>query len=334
MSRLKHTLGSTRTITFFYFFLLVYTIAALVWWGIVLHAQNVEITQLKRQNLELLVNPLRHPLTYAHQLEGIRNEESLRRWQFIGEGSIFLLVILFSAGFVFQAMRREIRLSRQQHNFMMSVTHELKSPIAAARLNLETVLKRRLDPDKQTKLLENSLKETNRLNHLINNMLLASQFESHQYRIIREPLDLSALVAHALSDMKDRFESHPLESMIEPHLFLQGDSLLVEIVLSNLVENAIKYSPKGAPIAVELSRKQTHRIQLKVEDQAETIPAEERQKIFEKFYRIGNENTRKSKGTGLGLYLTKRIVEQHKGTIAILDRKPEGNVFVIEFPEA
>lgn len=334
MSRFKHILGSTRTITFFYFFLLTYTIAALVWWGIVLHSQNVDISRLKKQNLELQVNPARDPVTYAHQLDFIRDQEKLRRWQFIGEGSIFLLVILFSAGFVFQAMRREIRLSRQQHNFMMSVTHELKSPIAAARLNLETVLKRKLEPDKQVKLLENSLKETNRLNHLINNMLLASQFESRQYRIIRERLDLSAIITHALADMKDRFTTHELHSRIDPELHIQGDSLLAEIVLSNLVENAIKYSPKGASIQVELARTEQGRVQLKVGDEAETIPAEERQKIFEKFYRIGNENTRKSKGTGLGLYLTMRIVEQHKGTIQILERDPVGNVFVIEFPEA
>jgi signal transduction histidine kinase len=106
---------------------------------------------------------------------------------------------------------------------------------------------------------------------------------------------------------------------------------MLQIVLSNLIENAAKYSPKNTVIDVALTAT-GNQLKLKVTDQGPGIPIDERRRIFLKFYRIGNENTRKSKGSGLGLFLTERIVQQHGGTIIVKDNVPAGASFEITWP--
>ena len=176
---------NTRTITFFYFFLLLYTVAALIWWGVLLYQQNNQIMELESQVLALKRNS---PDFYRQEENLIRENKRLHELQYIGEGGTFLVVILLSAGFVFRAVRRQIRLVKQQQNFMVAVTHELKSPIAIIRLNLETLQKHELDKEKRARFLEKTVGELNRLNQLCNNMLLASQFDSREYQLVRDQL--------------------------------------------------------------------------------------------------------------------------------------------------
>lgn len=315
-------------ITFFYFFLLIYTIAALAWWGILLYQQNNEITLLKKQNLILQKDETLHPAGYPHDLEQINKENRLRNFQYLGEGGTFLIIILLSAGFVYSAMRRQIRFSRQQQNFMMAVTHELKSPIAIIRLNLETLQRRKLNEDQQKTFYSNTLGEINRLNRLCNNMLLASQFESRQYHVVKESVNLSELLTRITKESISRSAHHVFKSNITDNIWVKGDPLMLQIASNNLIENAIKYAPKGSSITIGLSKENDH-ILLQVKDQGEGIPVNERKKIFSRFYRIGNENTRKAKGTGLGLFLTKKIVEQHGGHISVMDNTPKGSIFEI-----
>lgn len=322
---------NTKLITFFYFFLLLYTIAALIWWGILLHQQNQEITQLKLQNLTLQKNNSLAEVNYIQSLEQINRENRLRNLQYIGEGGAFLVIILFSAGYVFQAIRRQLRFSRQQQNFMMAVTHELKSPIAVIRLNLETLQKRKLDESRQRTFYANTLGEVDRLNRLSSNMLLASQLDSRQYHLIKEPINLTNLLQHLVKESNTRVLHHLIESKIDPDIHVMGDIFMLQIACSNLLENAVKYAPKESTIGVWLRMKDEMAI-LQISDEGEGIPLDERKKIFNRFYRVGNENTRKSKGTGLGLFLTKKIVEQHGGRISVTDNLPKGSIFDIKLP--
>ncbi|MBX6379127.1 phospho-acceptor domain-containing protein [Thermoflavifilum aggregans] len=322
---------STRFITYFYFFLLVYTLAALIWWGISLFHQSEIITESQQRYLRLTVDSLQHPVLFQQEMARIAHEERMREFKYWGEGITFLLVILIGAAYVYRATRRQILLSRQQNNFMMAVTHELKSPIAALQLNLETLLKRKLDPEKQQKLLESMIAETTRLNHLCNNMLLASQFESRQYQMVKEQLNLSELVEQCVLQQQRRVHTHTLVSHIDKDVWIKGDMLTLSLAINNLIENAVKYSPKGSTVEISLHKDQAMAV-ISVADEGSGIPDAEKTKIFNRFYRIGNENTRKTKGTGLGLYLTQKIVQEHRGIIRVLDRKPQGSIFEIAFP--
>ena len=320
-----------KVISFIYLFVLAYTILALVWWGVLLFMQSEQIARFEVQNLELRTDSVSHPVEYHQELQRIETTEKRRTVMFFGEGVIFLAIILLGGFFVYLAVYKQMKLSQQQQNFLMAVTHELKSPIAAAKLNLETLRKHRLDEEKQHRLLDNTIRETNRLDQLCNNILLASQMESQRYQLYLEDLDFSALLEAGVKEIQSRIPTHTIQAHILPDVWLNGDKFMLQIVLSNLIENAAKYSPKNTVIDVTLTAT-GNQLKLKVTDQGPGIPIDERRRIFLKFYRIGNENTRKSKGSGLGLFLTERIVQQHGGTIIVKDNVPAGASFEITWP--
>ena len=107
-----------------------------------------------------------------------------------------------------------------------------------------------------------------------------------------------------------------------------GDRLMLQMAINNLIDNALKYTPKEAPVSINLEEKKG-KIMVEVKDEGNGIAEEEKDKIFNKFYRIGNPSTKAAKGTGLGLYLTKKIVLQHKGNIFVTDNTPNGSIFTI-----
>jgi two-component system sensor histidine kinase CiaH len=312
------------TITVIYWFLLMYIIAALVWWFISLLHQNEKMSGL-------LLNELRHDdPTYYNKASAIFDEKKRKTAQYIGEGLTFLILILIGAGFVFRATRRKLKLSQQQQNFMMAVTHELKTPIAVTRLNLETLQKRRFEEQQQQKLISVTLQEVNRLNSLCNNILLASQLDAGEYKISKNEVDISQLANRVSFDFTIRYPSREIVSEIEDSLSVTGEELLLEMLMSNLIENAAKYSPKNTSINVNLSSVENG-IAFNVADRGPGIAISERAKIFDKFYRVGNEATRTAKGTGLGLYLCKQIAKDHNATIAVSDNSGGGSVFTVTF---
>jgi two-component system sensor histidine kinase CiaH len=312
------------TASIVYWFLLLYIVTALVWWFIALEKQNRQMATYKLSELKM------DDPTFQEKYRTILDEKKRKTAQYIGEGSIFLIVILFASIFVYQAVRRQIRLQHQQENFMMAITHELKTPIAVAKLNLETLLKYQLNEEKKQKMLQATLQEINRLNTLASNILVSSQLEGGRYRISKEELDFSDLVKTAVNDFKNRFPDRRWLCDIEPELDINGDPLLLQILVNNLIENAIKYSPKEGAIECRLHRK-NKTILFQVIDQGAGIPDDEKKRIFEKFYRIGNETTRTTKGTGLGLYLCKKIVEDHGGNIRVADNLNGGSNFMVSF---
>lgn len=319
-----------RLFTSVHLILLTYIIAALLFWGISLHKQSIRIYEQEKLTLSSQVDSSRQPLLFASRLTELQRKKDLRTKQYLGEGSTFLVVILIGAAVVYSSFRRNIRLSRQQNNFMLSVTHELKSPIAAMKLSLQTLQKHQLREEQKAELLERCIAESNRLNDLCNNMLIASQMEGRQYVPTFELIDLSRLLENTLDDYTAR---HPrrFEDDVQPGIKVKGDQVLLLMAVNNLLENAIKYTPAGTPIVVSLTRRE-HDALLRVADQGEGIPDAEKGKIFNKFYRIGNEGTRRSKGTGLGLYLTRSIIRQHQGRLSVRDNHPKGSVFEIQLP--
>ncbi len=311
-------------VTFVYWFLLFYMIAALAWWFIALENQNSTITQIKLSELK------KDDPAYFKLYSVIQNANSRKTAQYIGEGLTFLVLILIGAIFVFRATRRQLKLSAQQQNFMMAITHELKTPIAVTQLNLETLQKHKLDEAKQQKLITNTLQEANRLNSLCNNILFAAQFDGGNYSAAKQTINLTDLLETSVDECKNRFPLRQFEENIQPEMILQGDPFLLQMLINNLLENAIKYSPKEKPIQVVLSKKMTT-IKLEIIDSGVGIKDEEKKNVFIKFYRIGDENTRRSQGTGLGLYLCKKISEAHGAIIAVTDHHPTGSNFNVQF---
>lgn len=319
-----------RFFTTVYTLLLVYIIAALVFWGLSLQKQSKLIFEMEKQNLAEHIDSTRNPLAYQSKLDDLESKKARRKSQYIGEGSTFFAVIIIGAVVVYSSFRRSVRLSRQQNNFMLSVTHELKSPIAAIKLNLQTLERHKLDEEKKNQLVGRCIHEASRLNDLCNNMLIASQMEGKQYRQAKEKMDLSLLVEHALEDYMIRYPGRFEEGRIFK-AEMNGDRVLLNMAINNLLENAVKYTPDDKVISVQLTTG-NNIATLQVIDQGVGIPDKEKNKIFNKFYRVGNEETRKTKGTGLGLYLTSRIVQQHRGKITVKDNEPQGSVFEISLP--
>lgn len=307
-----------------YWFLLLYIIAALVWWFIALGNQNRQMTNYKLNEL-LLDDP-----AYLTKYERIQEEKKRKATAYIGEGITFLALTLIGALFVYRAVRRQIKLQQQQQNFMMAVTHELKTPIAIAKLNLETLQKHQLEDGKRQKLIQMTLEETNRLNTLANNILVSAQLDGGRYSMAREAIDLGALVTASVQDFKNRFPERQWETSIDPESDMVGDPLLLQILVNNLLENAVKYSPRESRVQSRVQKKGNHLI-LEVIDEGPGIPDNEKNKVFEKFYRIGNENTRTAKGTGLGLYLGRKIAKDHRGIIRVTDHSPSGCIFTVSF---
>jgi signal transduction histidine kinase len=267
---------------------------------------------------------------YEAKLNAISDEEQRKTAQYIGEGSTFLLLILFGALYVYREVRRQIRLQLQQQNFMMAVTHELKTPIAVTKLNLETLQKHKLDEQRQQKIIQSALQETSRLDTLANNILVASQLEGGGYHQVKEEVDLSTLALRALRELRHRFPERKWLDSIGPECTVPGDPLLLQMLVNNLAENAIKYSPKEGTITISL-KKEGSRIVLSVTDEGPGIPDNEKKKIFSKFYRTGSEKTRSTQGTGLGLYLCRKIARDHRATIKVSDNSPIGSIFTVVF---
>ncbi|SHM49563.1 sensor histidine kinase KdpD [Chitinophaga sp. CF418] len=332
MKKLFRKMEGRSGIHFVYLFVLAYTILALVWWGVLLFNQSEQITGFEIRNLELRIDNAAHPMEFRQELERIHSTELRRFVMYLSEGLIFLAIILLGGFFVYRSIWKQMRLSQQQQNFMMAVTHELKSPIAAAKLNLETLRKHKLDEEKRLKLLDNTIRETNRLDQLCNNILLASQMEAQRYQLFREDIDFSALLETGIREMQSRISTHTIQAHILPDVWVNGDKFMLQILLSNLVENAVKYAPKHTVIDITLEESSGSMLKLKVTDEGPGIPVDERERIFLKFYRIGNENTRRAKGSGLGLFLSRKIVQQHGGAIVVKDNVPAGAIFEITWP--
>ena len=304
--------------------LLIYILAALIWWFIALNKQNRQMAIYETEVIK------KDDPSNIKALANVLEVKKRKTAQYLGEGFVFFLFIITGAVFIYRAVNKQLKTSLQQQSFMMAITHELKTPIAIAKLNLETLQKRKLDDNQQQRLLQNTLQETNRLNALCNNMLLATQMDDGGYVVTKEEINFSDLVSDCVNDFIIRFPQRQFYSNVLHNIFIEGDSLLLQMAVNNLLDNANKYSGKEAAITIIL-READNKISLQIKDEGKGIAHEDKKKIFDKFYRAGNVATKAAKGTGLGLYLTKKISLQHKGSVFVTDNELTGSIFTIEF---
>ena len=251
----------------------------------------------------------------------------------LGEGAVFIVVFLVGAYNLHKSINKERKLQEQKKNFLLSVTHELKSPLASIKLYMETIQKRKLTHEQITDFAGKCLLDVDRLNDMVENMLLASKIDNQSYTFPKEQFNLSVLVDSVVNRLqinKCDFNQQLINAEIEPKIEISGDRFALTSVVTNLIENAVKYSSPCAEVNVRLFKKDSQ-VFLMVADHGIGIADNEKSRIFEKFYRVGNEDTRNTKGTGLGLYIVKHVLEKHQASIRVKDNIPEGSVFEIVF---
>ena len=263
----------------------------------------------------------------------ITHESNMDRkfYMILGEGGVFFLILFTGFLLTYRSFNKEIQVGNQQKNFLLSITHELKTPIASLKLYLQTLLKRNLNSNKQEEILNKSVKDADRLNALVENILLATKIDDNGLPLNPEKLDLSSMMEKVTLDMLESSgKTVNVEFFIQPNVYFNGDRDAFYSILINLVGNALKYAPEGSTMCVTLVQK-GNEIALSISDEGPGVSNSEIEKIFEKFYRSGNEETRSQKGTGLGLYIVKKLVEQHNGMIQVKPNVPKGSIFVASF---
>jgi len=305
-----------------FYFLVAYIFVQFAWWGYHIIDLNTEIYTLKADIEKLAGNEV----SFQAKERELHAKLLKRKWMVIGEGSVFLILLLMGVFVTQRAFKKEVLLSNQQKNFLMSITHELKSPLASIKLALQTLQKRDLEKLQSEDMLNTALQDTERLVSLVDNILITTSIDAGSYPFHMEDLDLSSTIMDLLTQYKGR--EIDLGEDIESEISLRADRGAITSIVANLIENALKYSSDKAKVKVEL-KKDNGQVILKVSDEGQSIDDIYKELIFEKFYRIGDETTRKTKGTGLGLFIVKYLVEKHNGQISVKDNEPNGSIFEV-----
>jgi signal transduction histidine kinase len=252
-----------------------------------------------------------------------------RSWIY-GIASILLLAaMVLGVALILRDIAREKHMARLRADFISNVTHELKTPLTSIRMYAESMIMGRVrSEERRREYLEVVVHESDRLKGMINNILEFSKMEkgSPEYHFVTT--DLALLIREAISEMSHWFsqEGFEITSELDSNLHADVDPEKMKQALNNLFSNAIKYSPDNKQVYIRLFRKEDNVI-IEVEDHGIGIPDDKLSKIFEPFYRIGQEEG--ASGTGLGLTVVKEIVEAHGGMITVASKTGEGSKFVI-----
>ncbi len=319
----------------FFHIVFIYIATSFIWWSYLLHKNNVEnfndIVEREKNNYAInggLLSRFEQSSVYTKLYADFRRTELM----LYGEGFVFIGLISLGFWRIRKTFREEIAMTRQQNNFLLSITHELKSPLASLKLSMQTIQKRQLDAEHIKSMADMSMDDIERLELLVENILLASKIESTNFSLNRELMDLSSITENIYDKIKIKHKNQrKFLNEIEKDVYIYGDRFSFSSVIYNLIENAIKYSPTDAEITVKLSGDEKN-VMLTVKDTGIGIPGTEKTRIFERFYRIGTEETRKTKGTGLGLFIVKHVVEMHKGSIHVKNNSPRGSIFEVSIP--
>jgi signal transduction histidine kinase len=266
-----------------------------------------------------------------------------RTWLFGGLIVASAIVALLGLIAARRAFNRQLQLNEQKSNFVSSVSHELRAPIAAVRLMAENLERGKvIEPARQGEYFRHIVQECRRLSALIENVLDFSRIEQGRKQYEFDPTNLVSLVETTTRLMEPyaaekgvSLKLQPLDAQASaPNIELNVDGRAIQQALVNLIDNAVKHSPKGETVTVGIETAETVAgiVRLYVADHGPGIPVAERQKIFERFYRLGSELRRETQGAGIGLSVVKHIVEAHGGCVRVASSLGQGSRFTIELP--
>lgn len=315
-----------------------YMMIAFMWWSVLLYTKNKDAFLAKAEYWKLILVARKEINTddefkATGMYQELYDKYKQQEWMIFGEAVVFVISLVIGIYLINRAYSKEMDTAQQRRNFLLSITHELKSPLASIKLILETFLKRDLKKEQSDRLSKNALTEAERLNTLVNDLLLAARMET-SYQPNLEDFQLDEFMKEVIKKLQTKYPNTAFNLHASPNLpKIPGDKLGLTSVALNLLENAVKYSHAIPQALIEVKLFQNgSNIHWETADNGSGIPDEEKSKVFERFYRIGNEDTRQTKGTGLGLYIVKQIVEAHNGQISIKDNQPKGTIFKITLP--
>jgi signal transduction histidine kinase len=261
-----------------------------------------------------------------------KTQESSVYWALLAVGTTFLVLVLVGIVLYLLISIKEIRLNRRQSNFIDSVSHELKSPIASLKLYLQTLSRRTVDEQRQADFYRFMLDDVARLDNLINHMLDAARLDQQPV----EPevdVELADMLQNCADVVCSQYHLPPGTASLDVEsAIVRARPIDLEMIFRNLIDNAIKYSGPEPKVEIQ-SHPKGKMVVTRVIDNGMGIPPKLRRRIFGRFVRLGNELERSKAGTGLGLFIVRNLVNRLKGRIYVSDRGSEqGTVFEVHLP--
>lgn len=306
---------------------ITYILLAFSWWSILLYQKNRDLFQREKE-LQVMI----HGEAHTQVLAEIEARHRRQNRMIVGESVFILASVMVGIWLMTRGFLEELRINRQRRNFLFSITHELKTPVAAIRLVLDSLQRREWAPAQKEKLLRSGMRESDRLQATLDNLLLAARLE-HTYTPRPERRELHQALEGWIADIRRTFPERDirLEAQTPAGAALILDWTGLEVIARNLSENALKYSPPGTAVILRC-RIEPGRLELEVQDHGPGIPEPEKERIFQMFYRLGEEDRRETKGSGLGLYLAREIARRNGGDIRVGDAEPHGALFTLQLP--
>jgi signal transduction histidine kinase len=256
-------------------------------------------------------------------------------WALLSVGATLLALVLVGVVMYLTLSIKAINLSRRQSNFIDSVTHELKSPIASLKLYLQTLNRRQVSPEEQESFYKTMLEDVGRLDHLINHLLDAARLEKDRTPSEAVDVDLADVLRSTAEGVCQRYQLSPnvVQLDLEPCL-VHAAPVDLELIFRNLIDNAIKYASDDEPrVEVSLRVVDAGQVVVRISDNGRGIPPQYRRKLFSRFMRLGLELERAKPGTGLGLYIVRTLVQRVGGSVRIRDReRGSGTTFEVQLP--
>lgn len=257
-------------------------------------------------------------------------------WTLLTVGTAFLVFVLVGVVLYLRLTVETINLSRRQSNFIDSVTHELKSPLASLKLYLQTLARCRVSPEKQDSFVRYMLDDVERLDTLINHLLDAARLDRRIAPEDLDQVDVAEVLVSCVASVCLRYRV-PISVVrldAEP-LWVRARAVDIDLVFRNLIDNAVKYAGDSPQVEVVARRTGESSGTVRITDNGRGIPSDLRRRVFGRFYRVGNELEREAPGLGLGLYIVRTLVRRLRGTIRVREREGgPGTTFEVTLPIA
>ena len=269
-----------------------------------------------------------HLIELTQEVAGTDNIVTHKVIMITGEGLVFFLILSLGLWRIRSAIKRDQQLTIRQSNFLLSVTHELKTPLASTKLYLQTLMKREFPVEKRNELLQKALIENQRLEEIVEAILTASRIENGTMVAHKEWISLNDLMTELALNYNNRLEKEWIVLELDEVIHIEADLFMTKTILINLIENALKYAGTSEKLTLFL-HKDNQNSKFGVKDLGPGITKEAQADIFKKFVRLENEETRSQKGTGLGLFIAAEFTKLIGGKIQFKENQPKGAIFEI-----